>query len=289
MKKIITVFLILICISKLNAQEMAYKFGYIFKSSLLSKDRKLFLIKKIPKNVKDTIGIFFNPSGANQTYITKDYSIKVDTFPTKLIAFKLKGSIVARNEDSIFIKFWDITNDPSIYQDNDSFVNSANNGKDFVYKIDSAGWKESSFFRGKFFDFPFRFTQFMATSLPFRVLTKSGNLESDFLNANIAYLAVAGHTRIFKSEFVKPRNRYFAFGPYLGLSSINNPVTTKKEFGLNYGLSIVCALQGFNITVAYGFQNGFQKETKEVQPYMGFGIGFKLLETFAPEIKSKGD
>lgn len=264
---------------------MAYRFGYVFKKDRLEKKGKLYLVEKQKGKIPDTTGSFI--LGEQKIFITKEKN-QDDRYVLKSIAGKLKGIIKERSGDTLFIKFWDITNESDSFKTTGNFVNENNNGKDFIFIIDSMKYDTSIWAKGKFLDIPFRFNQFMATNLPFRVLTKSGNLESDFLNANIAYQFVSGSTRIFDSEFVEPRNRYFAYGPYLGLSSIDNPDTQKKEFGLNYGINAVVSKQGLNIIIAYGFQNGFKTGTKEVQPYLGFGIGFELVETFNPEIKTKG-
>jgi hypothetical protein len=289
-------FLLLTCkllfISNLFAQDgqdMAYNFGYLFKSSRLDSSGKLYLLKDSSLQIIEKIGEF--TLNGNTTSITNKKTIKSSQLFRKRILRQLKGTITQRNKDSVFIKFWNITdNSPfKARPDYSNFVNQTGNGEDFVYAIDSGGWKTARLSKGKVFDFPFRFQQITATNLPFRVLTKTGDLESDFLNANASYLFVSGSTRIFKSEFIKPRNRYFAWGPYLGLSSIDNPQTSNKEFGLNYGLNGVFGFQAFNFTTAFGFQNGFKTDTKQLQPYIGFGIGFKLLETFSPEIKNKDE
>jgi hypothetical protein len=284
MKKIMSLIYILFIFAHANAQDMQYKFGYLFKTDKFDNtggSGNLFLIGSKPVSTKLTVGSFTYDN--NPIVIVKNLDISTPTYTPKEISSKLKGT-TTRNGDTLFINFWDIQKpDPkaSISQ----FVNIDDNGKDFAFVITK--WQTSPFFKGEFFDVPFRFRQFMATNLPFRILTKSGDLESDFLNANVAYMYVAGHTRLFKSQFIENRNRYFAYGPYLGLSSIDNGVSGKKEFGINYGANAAIGLQGFNITVAYGFQQGFKEGTKDVQPYIGLGIGFKLLETFTPEIKKK--
>lgn len=264
---------------------------------------KLLKITESKLNSVDTVGFFEIDN--NKTYIKKNKIINKNIYSEKQILSKLKGVVSQRNKDTLFIKFWniEIESDPVKGLRRDTIVNSADNSSDFIYVIDSLnGWKKSNAIRvkktlpfigikkyGGYFDVPFRFKELMATNLPFRILTRTGKLESNFLNANIAYLFVYGHTRIFKSEFIKNKNRFKALGPYLGLSSIDNPVNDKNEFGLNYGINAIWGFQSFNITLAYGWQNGFKKETKEIQPYFAIGIGFKLLENFTPEIKNKGE
>lgn len=143
------------------------------------------------------------------------------------------------------------------------------------------------------FDVPYRFSQLMATNIPFRVFiggSKPGNVESEFLNANVSLVCVKGATRIFESELVAARPRYWAWGPYLGLTAITNPENTdRKEFGMNGGINLIGGIQGVNAVVALGAQSGFTKATNDVQWYFGFGVGFKIFELFSPEIKNKKD
>ena len=186
--------------------------------------------------------------------------------------------------DTLFINFWPIVKTTDKFRTDNTVVSSANNEDDFVFVINTSYWETHRNLK-----ISYRTWQFTATSLPFRVLAfrKAGNLESDFLNANVAFVKVFGVTKIYQSEFIETRNASFALGPYLGLSSIDNTLVARKEFGLNGGVNGVFALQSFNITTALGLQQGFREGTNKLQPYVGFGIGFKLVEFFAPEIKEK--
>lgn len=260
-------------------QKMEYHFGYIFKETCLSKYGKLYLVKEIERNRIDTVGSF--TMNETEFKITNAKKVTKNEYSEIHIFSKLKGVVKERNRDTLFVKFWNITQDAVLSQKT-NIITSAENDKDFAYVIKT--WKG----RKPHFDLPYKYGQLLATNIPFRILTKSGNVESDFLNANASYVFVWGKTRVFKSEFVENRNSYFAIGPFVGLSSIDNPIDDKKkEFGLNYGVNLVGGFRGLNLIVAYGFQNGFKTETKKNQPYLGFGIGFNLLETFSPEIKNK--
>jgi hypothetical protein len=288
MKKLLFTILILTPFIGLaqDGQTMAYKFGYLFKQKrMLNGQGKLFLVKPLKKKTTQTVGYFGN---APVTVIKKDVIITSDTLIERSFLKQLRGIVSSQsaNGDTLFIKFWKFKKDN--LKGDRLFVNSDDEDAGFAYVIDSLqGWKQGWLHAGKTFDVPFRYRQFLATNIPFRILQKSGKLESDFLNANIAFMSVSGATRVYKSDFLSARNRYFAYGPYVGLSAIDNPLTTRKEFGLNYGLSGMIGIQGFNIICAYGFQNGFNEGTKGIQPYIGLGIGFKLMDTFAPDIKRK--
>lgn len=283
----------------INAQEMKYNFGYLFKKKLLTHGSLIrvdestnpteIVIGKIPAN-----SLTVNDPGkpANQMTNSTEILIKqtstqtIKTPTSKNIYNKLKGFIIKRGKDddndTLYIKFWNIVKEPDDLKSDNTMVNSNDNSKDFIFVIGPNYWKNH-----RVLDIPYRAWQFSATNLPFRILTKSRDLESEFLNANLTFVRTFGHTRIFQSELVEPRNWSFSAGPYAGLSAIDNAVSGKKEFGLNYGLNGILAIQNVNITAAVGFQNGLKKDTKSLQPYIGFGIGFKLVEFFNPEIKTE--
>ncbi|MFD2585034.1 hypothetical protein ACFSR6_21230 [Pedobacter vanadiisoli] len=256
--KILLTALLVISFNQVNAQENVFRSGFVFKKKYI--DNTNISIYKISEETDRTTG-----------KLTKK-------FEKKEIYNKLIGVIKERNKDSLFVHFWDITKNVS---STNNIITSEDNGSDYVIEVKKWNGNRSHL------DLPYRFVQLMATNIPFRVLTKSGNLESEFLNANVSLVWVKGKTRLFKSEFVEPRNRYWALGPYFGLTAIDGSDTEKKQFGLNYGVNVMAGIQGINIIAAYGFQNGFKSDTKSIQPYFGFGIGFKLLEAFSPQIKNK--
>jgi uncharacterized membrane protein len=267
-------------LTQLSAQSSEFKFGYLFKEKM--QDYGTFkLIKETQQDTSKVIGSFVFSDGKKYNMVNE---FKKKVYIPKKIKYWAKGIITKKSGDSVYVNFWrvkDNVENKEVNNDND-YLNYSNTGdkKNYVFVIDSVKYNN------RFFDFPFRFWQLMATNIPFRVLTKSGALETDFLNVNATFLKVSGHTRLYKSKFVKQKNRYFAYGPFLGLSTIENTVTDKKEFGLNYGVNVIGSVHGLNLIAAYGWQYGFKEETKTAQPYLGFGIGFKLFETFNPEIKT---
>lgn len=275
--------LLLLVFGKSFSQDADYQFGYLFKKKILNQGTLFQIIKKDSSFTK-TIGSFvFND---NKTYsINTPEKVEKKIYIKRDIENWAKGIITKYSNDSIYIKFWRFKGATSQNNKdvNMTFLDSTNTGDTINYVYHIKKWGN---YKKRSTDIPFRFWQFMATSIPFRSFTKTGKLEGDFLNANATFVKVSGHTRFYKSSFVKPRNRYFAYGPFLGLSTIENPVTSKDEFGLNYGVNIIGSIHGLNIIAAYGFENGFKSETNSVNPYFGFGIGFKLLDTFNPEIKT---
>jgi hypothetical protein len=257
--------------------QQEHEFGYLFKLNLNSKG-DFYQISKKPGKVIDTIGYI---NGSN-TLILKSTSVNKTDLLKRSLSSNLKGTISKRSGDTLFINFWKIVKESSNKSAALNIVNIKNSENDFIFVIN-----DTSYVKGKYFNIPYRMGQFTATSLPFRVLLKGGKLESDFLNANVAYFSIKGRTKIFRNKLIKARNSFWGLGPYLGLSAIDNEETKNKEFGLNYGGSYIRSIQGLNLTVALGAQNGFKEGTRSVKPYLGFGIGFKLVEIFSPEIKDK--
>ncbi|MBX7240357.1 MAG: hypothetical protein K1X92_01315 [Bacteroidia bacterium] len=305
---------------QLQAQQgMERQFGYLFKNKTFSDTVKgqLFLVQERKIAKTDTVGYFtlnrdsliclFKSDLTKDTFtcslkaltipILKNDSVCIPSpIPKAIASEKLIGVIKNRNEDTLFIKFWDIKDTAFIkskkiadpHKGLNTIVNSDDNGEDFYFVI--RNWDLTSCKRYKYLDIPYRMQQLTATNLPFRILLfgeKNGTVETDFLNANVSYMWVYGHTRIYESEFVKPKNRYIAQGPYMGLSAIDNKTQDRTEFGLNYGWSVAFGMQSWNLILGAGLQNGFSNETKKIQPYVGFGIGFDLIETFSPEVENK--
>lgn len=258
MNKLVLIIIVFFINSLLHAQEGLFKSGFIFKNDNFNE------IYEITKNAK--------------------VNLKKRTIHSKLV-----GIITKRNEDTLFIKFWDITRDTNLPTDNNSnIITSADNKKKFFFLLKSDDWSG----KNCHFDIPYKFNQLIATNIPFRAIlngSRKGEVEAEFLNANASFVMIRGSTRIFDNEFVKSRSRYWAWGPYLGLTAITNNESDKKEFGLNGGVNLMAGIQGLNTVLAFGAQRGFTSGTKDLEFYFGFGIGFKLFEMFSPEIKNKGD
>lgn len=259
------------------------------------KKRLLFilLVCIVPPCVYAQTGVFKNGFVFGKGRFNLLHSVKeskTDTSVQRVIKNKLTGVIKERSEDTLFITFWRLIDNVGVGEmvQGIKVVDSADNKKEFYFLMKDR-WKGTK----HHFDVPYRLDQLIATNIPFRVFiggSKPGNVESEFLNANVAYVRVKGATRIFESELVAPRPRYWAWGPYLGLTAITNPENTdKKEFGMNGGINLIGGIQGINGVVAFGAQSGFTRATNDVQWYFGFGIGFKIFELFSPEIKNKKD
>lgn len=215
--------------------------------------------------------------GKRQLYLVGDTGLVKRDFRGTLI-----GIITRRDRDSLFVNFW-----PSLGLSNTTLVvQSYGTQHDSDYVIVIRNWNPENR-KYNSIDLKFRYKQFTATNIPFRVKFRgSTSLESEFLNFNVTWLTVWGKTRIYESRFVKERSRSWARGIYIGLSTIKNPDTDKNEFGLNYGYNVIHTVNGFNFTLAVGAENGFKNATKKLNPYIAFGLGFKLVEAFEPEIKT---
>jgi hypothetical protein len=246
------IILLFTCLLKLNAQQV-YRFQYRFHPTDF-KNNKLQLFEK-----------------------------KEDKYERRYFGFLLKGEIGSRNKDTFTVNLWP----PLALKGNNLVLDSNGTAHDSDYIIVVKDWNPNNT-KFKKIKIRFREWELTATNLPFRVKFRdSTNLEGEFLSFNVTFLRVFGTTKIFQSRFVKPRNRSIAIGPYAGLSKIENPNNNKSEFALNYGANVVYSLGKLNLVLAAGAENGFKKGTKKLNPYIGFGIGFSLVDKFEPEIESK--
>ena len=295
-----------------NAQQ-EFKFNYNLKTK---SGNKVYIKKSIDTITVDTIIIVSNPSTLelNNTMdnhiirVVKDTSIIIKLNKTSTIQLEertigksLKATITERNKDTLTVKFWyiDSIRNPDPYKDSVNYINSKNYDSITIYVIKN--WR--TYFGLKFFnykfgyhlikDIPFHQRQLTATSLPIRKnLDKEGNFQTDFtFNANLTYLFITGHSRLYKSSFVQPRNRFIGIGPYVGISSMDadSSKTPKKTLGLNFGGNLVLNAYNLNLVFAVGIEKGFTAYTKKTTPYFGIGIGFKLVDISTPEIKNSKD
>jgi hypothetical protein len=195
----------------------------------------------------------------------------------------LKGVITGRSGDTLKIRFWDILHNsitaPDPYYQSATIINSQDNGREFLYIISSTEWIDDVKFK-----IPFRFRTITATNIPFRVgLKGSKKIKADFLNANVSYFWIWGQTKFYKKKYIKERDSYFGLGPFVGLSSIDDPSSDDDQFGASYGVNFIYSVYDLNLVLALGADNGFKRETNHFQPYLGFGIGFKIVEITSPK------
>ncbi len=208
---------------------------------------------------------------------------KGDKYEARDFDFLLRGEIGSRKRDTFTVNLW-----PSLaLKGNKLILDSNGTAHDSDYVIVVKDWNPEKY-KYKRIKIPYRQWEITATNLPFRVKFRdSTTLEGEFLNFNITLLRVFGTTKIFHSRFVQPRNRSIAFGPFLGLAKIENPATKKSEFALNFGSNVVYSIGKLNLVLAGGAEKGFKTATKKLNPYIGFGLGFSLIDKFEPEIQSK--
>jgi hypothetical protein len=206
-----------------------------------------------------------------------------ETWTRKTFSTTLRGTIDKRSGDTLFVSMWPGL-DPS---KSEIAIDNTKDRKDDEYMILVKNWNPNNR-RYKSIKIPFKYQQFTATNIPFRVkLRDSTVVQSEFLNINVAYLFIRGKNKIFESKFVKNRARSFGHGPFLGFSTIENPVTEKDEFGFNVGYNAVFTFGKLNFVIAAGTENGFTGHTRKLNPYVGFGFGFGLIEMFDPEIEKE--
>ncbi len=243
-----------------------FKFNYKFKNSVFLKAN----LKMINDPISETeTGYVLIDGKENPVMVV----VPSTNPPTQQEIYKsLLGVIDRRTGDKLYIHFYDIINSIAAAPAA-TYVDLTDNGKSFEYTI--TNWK-----KGKKFNVPFKYKMLTATSLPFRINFSTGDTEAEFLNFNAAFLWVNGRTKFFKNEDIDPRNFQFGFGPYLGL--INIPLNDKNEFGITYGATVLFSVHKINLVGAFGLSNGFSKETKPTVSYLGFGIGFNLVELYDP-------
>ncbi len=183
--------------------------------------------------------------------------------------------------DIITFQFWDVYDyDGSKAKGARWTLNTTYSGKDFEYRLNSSDWKN-----GIKFKIPFRYRTITAVALPFRLKLDDMSLEADFLNFNIAHMWMFGRTTIYKKTFIEHRHSQWGFGPFAGLTSINNSDGDLKEFGVAYGLNLTfVTIQNITISTAVGYENGFSYAWQN-RWFAGIGLGFKLVELYSPSYK----
>src|SRR5690349_10418547 len=87
------------------AQEMAYRFGYLFKQEKLVSKGKLYEVGESKQKVVDTVGYV---SSNSNILILKEREKEDKSFAARTINTRLKGTVKKRSGDSLYIKFWDI-------------------------------------------------------------------------------------------------------------------------------------------------------------------------------------
>ena len=261
MKVFLIVILSLFCCFHLSAQQ-EFSFGYRVKPQLFD---------KVPGSGNDSLRLFVK--------VGENYEQRF--FDNKLIAV-----IDKKNLDTLHVKFWpNLTLSGSKLIPQNPNISTAPSVHDSSYIIHVGNW---DLHKKKYRQviFPYRHKQLTATTIPFRIKFRdSTTYEGEFLNANVTYLWVRGITKIFESKLVKPRHHAWSFGPFLGLSEIENPENEKTEFAFNWGINGIFATGKLNLVLAIGAENGFSRATKKLNPYIGFGFGFSLAESFEPEIE----
>lgn len=179
----------------------------------------------------------------------------------------LYGLIDRRTDDTLFIHFWTIdpANDP--LKTKPAYVNSDNNGDTFAYYIGD-DWRTLTV--------PFNYFMLTATAIPYRIDLKTGKTNADILDLNVACFYVLGRTKFFKNTDIDPRNTYFGIGPFVGLLPIPSDTEAAKAFSFTWGASGLYSLHGINFVASFGL------EKIHANPYIGFGIGFNLVNLFDP-------
>jgi len=271
MKNLSLVLLFLFSVISVNAQE-SFKKRYVFKRSKFKKEH-LFLISE--EKVK---------------------GVTVKSYKNKELGRSSRyGRITKRSQsgDTLFIHFWDIAKSkdgPNLHVGSPDTVNINDNGKEFAYVITKEQWEDNPTFIHNYHRFrvPYKYQTITATNIPFRINVDSGNLIGEFTNFNLTYLWVFGRTKIFKKPFIEPRNFHVGIGPFAGLTSLETDEANKTMgLGISYGFNAVFSLSNFNLVGSCGFDTGFKGEAKKNDFWVGFGVGFNLVNLFNPHLEEK--
>lgn len=226
-------------------------------------------------------------------------SAGVKTYTPRTIVREFKAGKITINEthDTLTIVPWYNTSNPkdqsttAYLQDNSGSDTTFSDESTYVYEINWARHRVRNILGTSYpiAKVPFRFGQFAVTSLPFRINLHTGEFQNEFLNANIAYLFVYGKTKFYKSKFLEPRSNYWAFGPYIGASTVKETENgeEKDAFGFNYGVNAVRSISNINLTMALGAETSFKSKANAFNPYIGIGLGIKLIEFYEPENKDE--
>jgi hypothetical protein len=233
---------------------------------------QFYLVKK--KEKIDTIGFF--KQGDSIVYLQK--KVKVDTLYPYKINGTLKG-LIERNKDTLKFESWYTKENNDLIDNTESKVDINDTAK-YIFVINQ--WELTNKRYPKL-DVHFRQRLWGATNIPFRIKT-DGNSEASFLNANVTYLWIRGTTRFYKSKYVYPRTIALGHGPYLGFSAADNDNAEKpsKNFRPNVGWNAIGAIGDLSIIVAVGIETNFSAHAKFLTPYIGFGLGFKLVPIGVP-------
>lgn len=262
------------------AQEQPFKSGFRF---ILKYPDTLFLIQEKSKKVIKQTGYLEKSlekilAEVDSGYQELTQKKNIDTSKS------LVGIIKERNKDSLFIHFWYIKKPkPGAVKVNPEFVNFDDNDSLFVLHIST--WRTSA--RGNYIrDIPYRNTQITGVNFPIRANLADGSIETGFTNAAITVTRIRGKARIYKSDFLEPRFRYWGYGLMFGVGSRKDR-NDKEEFSINYGISLTSSIYGVKLMLAGGYENGFKNTSKKASPFIGVGFGLDIYSLVNPEIKNK--
>jgi len=134
-------------------------------------------------------------------------------------------------------------------------------------------------------------------SIPFQDIgfsfRKAINLQSNFLNAGMAYGWAHGKTTFFKNDQIAPKNFYMGTGFVAALASATDNTNNKIMVpAFITGVHIGVAISSVQILAAggYGFavQNVNTAWGKSGAPWVGFGVGLSLFNVAIPSVSSGG-
>lgn len=279
-KLLLTLTLLTVCFL-IDAQEQPFRSGFLINKKLANNSTNQFFILK---EKSDVVEVGYLERTGERILVKTMISDTANRIKKEISGEDpLRGVIKERNGDTLFINFWRFNKD---YLKNDnSYVNSNDSAETFILVINK--WERSR--RGnQIIDIPYRNRQFIAANYPVRVNPVDGRVQSGLENASISYMLVFGKARIYKSDFIEPRCRFWGFGPMLGVGTrTREDDDDKEDITMTGGLSITGSMYGVKLLVALGAERGFNKKSNKITPFIGFGFGIDIYSVVNPEIKRK--
>lgn len=275
--------LILISIMLFNSTyaQQEFKFKYILKKDLL--DRGVLREKVVVSGFKSKTfdSWYINGKDTVKIYSFSD-SIRWDK--RKLLDGRQLLATIEGGSDTFKIKPWYAPPQYKYLQDAAGNELPLNNDAEYMFVLSSdeydLTWKGYPYI-----SIPYQFRQLTATNIPFIYNLTTEKFTANLLNANLTYLWLLGHTRYYKSKFVTAKNWYYGAGPFAGFNIYEVSDSDEKKVGLNAGINGTISFYNFNFLLAAGAQKKFDTAEDKVELYIGFGIGFKLIDVFTPNGK----
>jgi hypothetical protein len=243
------------------------------KPAIIKKNNdSLFAIRETSKKVISKIG-YLEKSGEN-------ILLEIDSAYTELAYIenfgnkkRLVGLIKHQNKDSLFIQFKQTADEID--------------KEDSLYILKITKWRTSRY-SNKYYDIPYQNNQFTVVNFPIRINLKDGTVETSFINAAINVARIFGKARVYKSNFLEPRYRYWGVGIMFGVGA-REDTSAKNEMSAIIGGTLIGSIYGVKLITAIGWETGFKSTSKQGSLTFGIGFGLDIFSVLSPAIKKKDE